>query len=125
MGIFDRASLSIDDFSQDVQVHLRVHYMDLDPEKHPQGFELTNTWTADKFTVSAKQVGGGTVSPNIKEHEMDKNNKTNGDTPNGDGAVHKVSGSKRKLDDLENADSDAKMKEIEEPPSKRAKIGSQ
>ena len=129
--IYDAASLSIDDFSQDVQVNLVVHYLDLDAEKHPQGFEVTNTWSLSKFTVAAAQSGGGDGSP--EESGSVENGHTSGggngvtDGLNvGNGVtvtVERVSGRKRKMNDISKDMEDGKTMEIEEPPTKRAKMG--
>lgn len=128
--IYDQSTLSIDDFSQDVQVNLVVHYMDLDEEKHPQGFELTNTWSASKFTLATKQSGGGSVgaiTPGNEEtvtvadkeqNERSEQSKSNGDIS----ACAKVCGKKRKMDDIATDKGDSKTMEIE-PPSKKAKTG--
>ena len=135
--IYDAASLSIDDFSQDVQVNLVVHYLDLDAEKHPQGFEVTNTWSLSKFTVAAAQSGGGDGSP--EESGSVENGHTSGGGNGANGVtveienghksdkvavtVERVSGRKRKMNDISKDMEDGKTMEIEEPPTKRAKMG--
>merc|ERR1712048_485097 len=65
--IFDLVSLSIEDFAQDVNVNLVVHYLDLDSEKHPKGFEISNEWSKSKFTVAKEEA---------KENDEDKEDTT-------------------------------------------------
>jgi len=106
--IFDRCSCSIDDFSQDVQVNLVVHYLTLDEEQHPLGFELTNNWNLSKFKVAAAQSGGGDGS--TENTEKGRTNGSNGS----------VRGRKRKMDEMKTEEEDGKA--MEEPPTKKAKI---
>lgn len=96
--IFNNCSLSIDDFAQDVQVNLKIHYLDLDDEKHPNGFEITNNWTLNKFTLKKKD------DEDEKENKMeDKKQDKN-----------KYIGKKRKELDGDN--------QIKEPPAKKLKV---
>ena len=102
--IFNDSSLSIDDFAQDVQVNLKVHYLKLDDEKHPNGFEITNNWTLDKFTLKKEKEEDAEKVNNDKDKNKNEN---------------KFIGKKRKtLDDGINGNDNC----IKEPPNKKLKI---
>merc|ERR1712032_1461836 len=96
--IFNLSQLSIEDFSQDVNVRLVVHYLELNEEKHPKGFEVTDTWKLSKFTLKK-----------AKEKNTTK---------------EKVIGVKRKdMSDIYHSDHEEEQQMIDnEPPNKRTKV---
>merc|ERR1712130_269608 len=98
--IYDAASLCVEDFSQDVNVKLIVHHLDLDQEEHTNGFEISNNWTLNKFKLNSN-----------KKEETSKQQNGN-----------KYIGKKRKEMDLDEAEGESKQNQIEQqPPNKKLK----
>eukprot|EP01083_Nonionella_stella_P009083 26322_1 len=117
--IYDKASLSIEDFSQDVSVNLVVHYLELDPEKHPNGFEITNEWKADKFTVAEAKQNDSHPPAEPSVSVSNKENKASEE--NGETGKNKYAGKKRKEMDCEGGHCDEDKSLMQEPPAKKLK----
>jgi len=52
--ILNNGKVMIEDFSQDVKCHIVIHYLDLDDNQHPTGFELQDTYDISKFKINPK-----------------------------------------------------------------------
>jgi len=130
--IYDDSELHIEDYSQNVNVILLVHYLDLDDEAHPTGFETVNTWDSSRFTLKkAEKDGDNTAAElngNCNDHEENKENKKQEDkkaassaSSSNSSAKTAETGNKHIGKKRKEMDANCAENEVNEPPTKKLK----